>query len=340
MEVAVLQGLAIDKRRAETLKAREYLDYYDADRSQQLNELLFHASSSYFEWLYQARSLSLNTYFLDLARQRLNAVQQLATIGERPALDTVEAGILYQTRLLELQETQMQFQKSNNQLSQFLWRENKPLDLQQVSIPADSLESVFTGIKDLLGRTVYTETAANPVIRKYEAMTRVLNIESRYRRELIKPVLNINYNMLNPDAADGPAIFSNNNYKWGFELAFPLLFRNPNNAYKMAKLSANNNELETKNKNNELVFKRNALKQNLDLISRQLINAGKNARFSKQMLEGEQLKFSIGESSLFLLNTRENKWLEAELKLAEYRLKFMQTVLELIYLNGDLKYSF
>ena len=58
------------------------------------------------------------------------------------------------------------------------------------------------------------------------------------------------------------------------------------------------------------------------------------------MLEGEQLKFSIGESSLFLLNTRENKWLEAELKLAEYRLKFMQTVLELIYLNGDLKYSF
>ena len=38
-----------------------------------------------------------------------------------------------------------------------------------------------------------------------------------------------------------------------------------------------------------------------------------------------------------MLNTRENKLLESELKLAEYKLKFIKTVLNVIYLNGKLK---
>ena len=71
----------------------------------------------------------------------------------------------------------------------------------------------------------------------------------------------------------------------------------------------------------------------------QLSNAERNLSYSKQLVTAEKLKFDTGESSLFLLNARENKWLETELKLADYRLKFMKTVMEYIYLRGDQAYS-
>ena len=70
------------------------------------------------------------------------------------------------------------------------------------------------------------------------------------------------------------------------------------------------------------------------------MNAEKSVRYSKVLVEAEKQKFSLGESSLFLINTREAKWLESELKLAEYKLKFVKATLQVIYLNGDLAYQF
>jgi outer membrane protein TolC len=81
------------------------------------------------------------------------------------------------------------------------------------------------------------------------------------------------------------------------------------------------------------------LKQNISLLAEQLQNAERSVKYSKQLVEAEKLKFTNGESSLFILNARENKWLESELKLSEYKLKFIKTVLNIIYLKGNLNYQ-
>ena len=105
------------------------------------------------------------------------------------------------------------------------------------------------------------------------------------------------------------------------------------------KLNANNIGMELSSKNNELNNKLGALKQSLNILTEQLNMAAKNRLFSKKLLEAEKLKFDNGESSLFLLNTRENNWLNSELKLAEYKLKLIQTTLQLIHSKGNLKYN-
>jgi hypothetical protein len=81
------------------------------------------------------------------------------------------------------------------------------------------------------------------------------------------------------------------------------------------------------------------VKQNLSVIAGQVVNAERSALYSKQLVNAEKLKFENGESSLFMLNTRESKWLESELKLAEYKLKFMKAYLSIIYLKGNLNYN-
>jgi outer membrane protein TolC len=166
-------------------------------------------------------------------------------------------------------------------------------------------------------------------------MQGVLDVDVKLKKELIKPKLDLKYNFLaNTNSGN---YFNTNNYKWGLNMAFPLFLRTPRNEYKISKLYAKNNALELSNKRNELDMKFQLVQQNLLIVEEQIKNAELNAKFSLRLLEAEKLKFEQGESSLFLLNTRETRWMDAELKLAEYRTKFIKGVFELRYLCGNLE---
>ena len=54
------------------------------------------------------------------------------------------------------------------------------------------------------------------------------------------------------------------------------------------------------------------------------------------LLQGEKKKFTTGESSLFLVNTRETKFIEAQLKLAELKTKYNTASMGLIWAAGIL----
>ena len=340
IEVGVLQGLLIDKKRAEVLKSKEYLNYYDAEKRIKLNTLLFEASQCYFEWLFSLKQMALNNYFLQVAKQRLIGIEALANIGEKASVDTIEAAIFYQTRFLDFQSAQIDNQKTINEISSFNWQNNSPSLLNENYIAIDSLDLYFNKAKALLTENLYQNISSNPILSKYSSLQKVLEIDNRLKKETIKPKLNVSYNFLSNNTSSINPNFSNNNYKFGLNLSFPLFLRNPTNEYKLAKINSQNNNLELLNKTNELSFKINALKKTIDIIAEQLQNAERSSKYSKLLVETEKLKFSNGESTLFMLNTRENKWLESEIKFAEYKLKFIKAILNLIYLNGDLNYKF
>ena len=116
--------------------------------------------------------------------------------------------------------------------------------------------------------------------------------------------------------------------------------RNSTNEYRVSKVLSYSNELDLLNKNNELKFKLNAIYKTLNILSEQILNAQKTLQYSQLLVDAEKQKFNIGESSLFLINNRESKWLDASLKLADYKLKFIKTMLQIVYLKGSMKYEF
>jgi len=338
LEVGLLQGMLIDYRRADLLKAKEYVNYYSAEKNIQMNGLLYESSIKYFDWLFSLKQLSLNNYFVELAKQRLLGIESLASVGERAAMDTIEAAILYQSRLLDLQSAQIDIQKQNNDLAMFNWDVN---GAPQVVIytTSDSIDVYYNRAKNGIIKQLYQDSTSNPIIDKYTSVQKVLSIEARLKKEMIKPKLNVNYNMLSYNPNSYSPVYSQNNYKWGVDLSFPLLLRKSRNEYKMAKVSSQNNLFELANKTNELDYKLNALKQTINILSGQLQNAERSVKYNRQLVEAEKLKFNNGESSLFILNARENKWLESELKFVDYKYKFIKTSISIIYLKGTLNYS-
>jgi hypothetical protein len=240
IEVGLLQGLQIDYRRAELLKAKEYVNYYSADKNDQLNILLFQSSLKYFDWLFSLKQMALTNYFLDLARQRLIGIEALANVGERPAMDTVEAAILYQTRLLEKQAAEIDIQKQSNDLSTFNWQKGGAL-FNVSYVPLDSIEFFFEKSKNSLIKKLYQDSVSNPIIAKYSSFQSILKIDNKLKREFIKPKLNVNYNFLSNNNTSFVPIYSANSFKWGLDFSFPLFFRKSVNDYKLSSLNFQNN---------------------------------------------------------------------------------------------------
>lgn len=337
VEMSLLQGLVIDKRRAEVLKGSYYRNFYQLESASQINDLLYEGSLAYYNALYAKKQVGLNSFFVDLAAQRLVALGDLAAVGERPAIDTTEAAILYQGRELDRQMSRADLIKAGNDLRFFLQSSGRPTEIELV--PADSLELCFENALGYFQAIVNQDLAQNPVLQQYAAKRGILETEVRLKREQIKPKLDVSYNFINGSLAPDQLYFGTANYKYGASFSFPLLARNARHEHRIAKLNAVSNEFDFQTKQSQLDFKRKALFENGRLLIAQVTTARRAVAYSKLLVEAERLKFMNGESSLFLLNTRENKWLESELKLADYEYKFLKLVAEAIYLTGNLAYT-
>lgn len=337
VEVSLLQGLLMDKRRAEIKKAKYYSDYYKDEQKIQLNELFYYASTTYMEGVYSKKINSIYAYFSNLAQQRLEGISELSKSGEKPAVDTIEAAIYLQGRLLEMQASEIELSKKNTEI-QTLISSSDELVKDRIEY-SDSLDQLYLSASIAIQQLLQNETISNPLLSQYIAKQKVLETELRLKRELIKPVLDVSYNFLSNDNQTYLQGFTTNAYKWGATFSFPLYFRKARNEYKMAQIAVQNNELETINKQNQFSNKRKFIVEALRVCQEQINNAEKSVNYSNLLVEAEKLKFVNGESSLFLVNARENKWLENELKLAEYKLKYLKAILELVYTDGNLNFE-
>ncbi len=342
IEFSLLQGLIIDKRRYEVLKGKQYQKIFEAESKIEMNDLLLVSSELYLNWLKDFTITDINKRFLETANQRLKALVILSEVGERPAIDTIEASILNQSREIEFFNSKVQLNKSFYQFLSFVWA-NDSNDSKQNFTPKQAM-SELTGL--CYSKSVFAEnfsSSQNPYLSLYSNKSNLLNLERKYKAELVKPKLDLKYNFLannNPDFNNETSnSYFLNNYKWGAGFSMPLFLRTSVNDLKIAKLNLKNNNYELANKTAELENKITAMKGNLSLLANQIEIAQKTLNYSRLLMEAEKIKFENNESSLFLLNTRESKVLESEIKLIETQYKFLSAYFYLVYLKGDLAYQ-
>jgi outer membrane protein TolC len=342
VEFSLLQGLIIDKRRYEVLKGKQYQKIFEAESKIELNDLLLLSSDFYLTWLKDFTITDVNKRFLETANQRLAALVILSEVGERPAIDTIEAAILNQSREIEYFNSKVQLNKSFFQFLSFVWA-NDSNNANQAFVPKQAINELAALCFSKLVFTESFSSSQNPYLSLYSNKSNLLRLERKYKAELIKPKLDLKYNFLannNPDFNNETSnSYFLNNYKWGAGFSMPLFLRTSVNDLKIAKLNLKNNNYEFANKSVELENKITALKGNMSLLASQIELAQKSLNYSRLLMEAEKIKFENNESSLFLLNTRESKVLESEIKLIETQFKFISSYFYLVYLKGDLVYQ-
>lgn len=340
VSLPILQGLIIDERRATLKKALLFEKMSEFEKSNLLNELMYNAGKTYWNWQIAYSNLQVFKTSIVVAQDRFNAVKKTAELGDRPFIDTVEANIQLQERLLSYQQSQLEYQTQSLMLSNYLWMENDiPLELSGKTIPesksSDYIAKYDTANYDSL---FYNQIKNHPTLKIYQYKLQQLEIDKKVKQDKLKPSLNFNYNPLfNPNNID----FGNfNNYKWGFSFGFPLFLRKERGDLKMAKIKIQNTQYENANKQNELVNKTKSILNELKSLIKQFDLYESTVKNYEKLWLAEKTMFDSGESSLFIINSREMSYINSQLKLNELFIKKKKAALEFDYSLGVLNTNY
>lgn len=330
------QGLITDARRISLKQAAESRNLTAAEIRKNVNKILFTASKDYWEWYSAHFHLQNSLLAVQLANTRYEAVLRRIRIGELPRIDSLESRIFVQDRQIMLNQARQEEQNARLLLSTYLWSdEGKALDLLPEAKPA--VPSEWKKMPDDAEIKTWIEQASenHPEIQKFRIKTRLLELDKKLAAEMLKPSLNLQYNWLSaPNAGLWYDLPVDRNYKLGLDFSFPLLIRKERAKLSLVKTKLLQNKLETdqtsRNISAEIGMSGNlllALSQNIEAQKIMVENYDK-------MLQAEIRKFSIGESSLFLLNSREAKLIESRLKLISLETKFQKERAALLYAAG------
>ena len=325
--VPIGQGLWINERMAGIRKAKLFQKLNEAERNLMLTEVLFQASNSYIQWKRSYDEVALYKEFLENAQIRYDGVIKSIEFGDKPAIDSVEAGITVRTRALNLENAELKLLKAKLELSNFLWTEdNIPLELEDQLFPQQNLKETFLetlNVLNLENISLENHPKINALLTKID----MLKIEQKLKANSLLPKMDLSYNYLSE-----PSAFDNyrfEDYKIGVNFYFPLFLRKERAELKLAKLKIQDSELglnfETQSLNNKII----AQQQEINSFTKQMaINDQLVSNFT-QMLEAEDRLFEMGESSLFIINTRENSLVSAKLSEIALENSYLASSLEL-----------
>lgn len=341
--IPVLKGLLFDQRRAAVKQGKLMVSMSRQERYLMLNDLLIDAADAYWKWVSAYQSYIIVSNALNTNKARFELVKKSFISGDRAAIDTTEA--LSQLQSIEAMQNQSwyEWQKARLMLSNFLWKENnEPYELSEEVIPDPSWNNVQLREYPLpnLVQTLDSAIKSHPKLLSLDFKMDMLEIEKRLKFQSLLPKFDVNYNFLNKGYAFnnmwGQPLF-NNNYKYGVLFAVPLLQRQARGDYKMAGLKINELDMTTMQTRLEISNKVKSNFNEMLTLQKQSLLFQENVRNQQALLKAEEMRFSIGESSMFLVNARENKLLETSQKLVELKAKFFKSLLSVQWAAGQLR---
>ena len=326
ISVSVARGLLINKRMAMLKQSKMFVKQAQADRQLQVNNILYDATLTYFNWLKTFNEKRVYEDFLDNAKIRFDGIKKNYEVGEMPAIDTLEARIALNNRKLNLEKARIKFVKSSLELSNYLWlNENTPIEIRDNVIPdVNTLQSIDGVLKTSQLNIENLDLNNHPKLQSLDYKLQRLNIEKRLKVNNLLPQIDLQYNFLS-QTPEISRSFSTSAYKSGLNISFPLFLRKERGDLKLAKLKMQNTQFEIQTTKVTLKNKIDAINQELESFIAQNEYTRVIVNDYNTMLKAEERKFFLGESSLFLVNSRESKLIDAKLKAIELENNFFNT---------------
>ena len=325
ISASLLRGLLMNERMADLKAAKFFREQTKADRDILVNQVLFDAAIAYFNWLRAYQEAEIYNNFLENAQVRFQGIRQSALAGDIAAIDTIEAKIAVENRKLSLEQANLELFKKRLEVSNFLWINDVPVELQEEVIPDTNPVLDIDTSFETMGLTLDQFTLDNhPKLRSLNFKIEALDVDRRLKANKLLPRLDANYNFLTetPEIARSLNTF---NYKGGINFELPLFLRKERGDLRLAKFKVQDAQFDLKNEEIVIQNKVIAVFNALESFSRQNELISTIVKDNRVLLSAEERKFSLGESSLFLINTRERNLIDAELKSIEVQNKYYET---------------
>ncbi len=339
LTVPIGQGLLVDNRRTTIRQAKVFQQIADTDRVKMINKIILTAAKDYWNWYFAFQQNQLAKEFYELALIRYDGIAKRATLGEAAAIDTVEALVTLQDREVQLDQARLDLLNAKLVLSNHLWAKNgEPRELPDGAVPQPSTSQIVS--PDQLTRLLQLARQQHPELLKYDFKGQQLRFDERLGRELLKPTVNLSasalYKGVSLNGSQSGTGLSDleNNYKFMVDLYFPIFLRKERGKLQQIRIKLLQNELEQQQVQREISTEIQSAYNEVKTLEDQIRTQISSVQNQALLLRAELRKFDLGESSLFLINARESKLNELQLKSESLRMKYEKALATLLFASG------
>lgn len=333
INVSLLRGLIFDQQRYNILNADLNALMGQVEGEIIRREVQTQAISAYLDWAATAEKNKVASDFLETVQIRHQNIIQLFVNGDKPAIDTIESRVSLNTAQKLLLESRQELLKSEQKVALFLWDSSgKPLTIRESVLP-QSLNFTVNYIEEnsILNNPRFS---VDPLIRKMDNKITQYALDNKLVRENLKPTLNLKYNtIINFGKDEIDPSFTLNDYKYGVTASLPILNRKTKGDIMLNEVKIEQTQFERSQYEQKLFNEYNMLRTNQALQNQTLEVAQQKFKNSQTLYEAEIIKFDLGESSVFMLNSRERKLLESKLELLKSYTKLGQTATSFYFLK-------
>lgn len=312
VSVALGQGMFINQRMADVREGKLQVKLSDAERRLRAIAVLAKASEAYFEWRKSYNEAELYKNYLGFASARFEGVRKLIEAGDSPAIDSVEAKITVRNRELNFENGNLKLAKARLNLANYLWIENVPVELGEMVKPETNLIQTIEQTLHTDAMMVDVESLdAHPKIQSLETKMSILEVNRQLKANSLLPKVNVGYNYISEPQYWNS--FNADDYKFNVDFSFPIFLRKERGSLKMAKIKIQDLQFDIGQQRLELKNKIKAQQTEIASLRRQKKVIDDLVKDYSTMLNSEEKLFSFGESSIFLINSRENNLVSAKL---------------------------
>lgn len=329
----LLKNLFIDEKRWQLKSSKINLKIAELENHYLLLNFLNDALNKYWQWYETYNKYLIIQNAVEISKQRLSATIKSVELGDLPAIDTIETSIQYNNFVLQSNLTLAELNNIKNEIQYYLnWEKNNPFQLN--SYPNQIPEIFYKDkVKNIIIDYNIMDSLINqhPMYQAYLQKLNQLKIEKKFRTEMLKPQLDISYNALLIPTHPNDVIYNANNYKWGIQFSLPVFLRKERGELKLTNLKIKQLQNEIQLNRSSLLIKASNYFNLYQTYFNQLIRIDDLIKKYEKMVEAEKEKFFAGESSVFLVNSRENYLLDARLKQINFysKLNLYKNLLEL-----------
>lgn len=333
------RGILIDKRNSVVKQAKIFVELTKNEQLLVVNDLLFDATNVFWNWVNAYYIHKILTKSVQNNKERYEVIKKSFISGDRAPIDTTEA--LTQLQTFEILQTQalVDLQKARFELSNYFWTETGlPYELDETIVPDNDfdLSNINTIELGKLEELITQAIQNHPKLKMINSKSNILDIEKRLKAIELFPSLKLNFNTLENNLNNITSnINTSNNRKYGLTLTMPLFQRQARGELAKTRNKIEDLNLDKKYFSLEIENKVKSSFTEFYSLKQQIKTNEAILKANKLLFETENTKFQMGESSLFLINSRELKLIETEQKHVALKTKLYQSIYKNLWAMGS-----
>lgn len=339
LSIPVLKGLITDERRTTLAKSKLFKNQSIEVQKIQLLDLSERVWKDYVLWFiaFQQRNAYATGAKLSLDRQE--ALRELFKAGGCNGMDTLENFIQLELFRTREKEWMVNTTKQRLQLSRHLWsfdeskNEWSALAINEQTEPSEDffnyLDSLFQSNKPNV-----IDISGIPDIKSLTFTVEQQRLNYKLKKWDLLPTFDLQYQQLFGNSFQDYEIGTDR--RFGLSFSTPLFLRKERGEMKIAEIKWQQESLKFQFKQNEAKLKIAALYQQGEIYKDVYEHLRNVESGYLRLFQLERNKFDSGDGTVFLLNTRENRYLNARVKTIEQKSKYLNTLIEYLRSTGDL----